>query len=540
MDIKTLHEVGENLFSHRTSLLSLWQEIADNFYPERADFTTHRHIGEEFADNLTTSYPVLIRRDLGNSLQTMLRPTEKTWFHLSTSGDERLGIDAKRWMQWAEDLQRKAMYDRKTQFSRAVREADHDFATFGQCVISIELNKQANGLLYRTWHLRDVAWSENEEGGIGCIFRRWKPKLHDLIRIFGRERVHPEHLRRFEKSPFDEANVKHMVVAADLLDGRQTHPYVSIFFDTDHQQVIEQRGVFSHIYIIPRWQTVSGSQYSYSPATVAGLPDARLLQAMTYTLLEAGEKSVNPPLVAVQEAIRSDVGLYAGGVTWVDAAYDERLGEVLRPISQDYSKIPFGVDIARDVRFQLAEAFYLNKLTLPQRAPEMTAYEVSQRIQQYIREALPLFEPMETEYNGALCEETFNTMLRAGAFGSPFDMPDELRGRELTFKFQSPLHDAIEREKGATYMEGQGFVASTMQIDPNAVHIMDTTKALRDVLNSIRVPARWMRSEDEVKARVQQQEAQVQAAQNAAVMQQGAEAALSLTEVGQQFQAPVV
>jgi hypothetical protein len=54
---------------------------------------------------------------------------------------------------------------------------------------------------------------------------------------------------------------------------------------------------WSLIYVIPRWQTVSGSQYAYSPATVAALPDARLIQAMTLTFFEAGEKATNPPMV---------------------------------------------------------------------------------------------------------------------------------------------------------------------------------------------------------------------------------------------------
>ena len=49
-----------DLFS-RGSLLSLWQNIADNFYPERAEFTLSRTLGEEFADHLSTSYPVLAR-----------------------------------------------------------------------------------------------------------------------------------------------------------------------------------------------------------------------------------------------------------------------------------------------------------------------------------------------------------------------------------------------------------------------------------------------------------------------------------------------
>ncbi|MTV47254.1 portal protein, partial [Streptococcus pneumoniae] len=80
-----------------------------------------------------------------------------------------------------------------------------------------------------------------------------------------------------------------------------------------------------------------GSQYAHSPAVVAALPDARLLQQITAVILEAGEKAITPPMVGVQEAIRGDVAVYAGGITWVDAEYDERLGEVLRPMTSDKS-----------------------------------------------------------------------------------------------------------------------------------------------------------------------------------------------------------
>ncbi len=166
-------EQGKKLFESRASLLSLWQEIADNFYPERADFTTIRNIGCEFADNLTTSYPILARRDLGNALGSMLRPTSKDWFKIRTSENwENLGTDARAWLERAGSIQKRAMYNRRAQFTRATKEADHDFAAFGQAVIQTSLNRNADGLLYRCWHLRDCAWRENEEGMVDTLYRK--------------------------------------------------------------------------------------------------------------------------------------------------------------------------------------------------------------------------------------------------------------------------------------------------------------------------------------------------------------------------------
>jgi hypothetical protein len=128
----------------------------------------------------------------------------------------------------------------------------------------------------------------------------------------------------------------------------------------------------------------------------------------------------------------------------------------------------------------------------------MTAYETGQRVQEYIRNALPLFEPMEVEYNGPLSEDTFELLMRAGVFGSPFEMPEELQGRTIKFMFESPLHDALEREKTQRYLESTSLVANAAAVDPAATHIINNRKALRDALLAGGIPPQWLKSEAEV------------------------------------------
>lgn len=500
-DTEHLIKLGEQLFSKRSGLLSLWQEIAENFYPERADFTGAHNIGADLASNLSTSYPILARRDLGNAFGAMLRPSSKNWKHLRVRGWENVGHAARAWLEQVDVTMTRAMYDRHSQFTRATKEADHDFAAFGQTVIQTSLNRNANGMLYRCWHLRDVAWVEDENGVVSTVFRKWSPTLQDIKRFF-RDKMHPALQSRLEKEPYSETPVWHIIIPTDQsgADKKWKTPYVSFYLDVANKHVMEEVGLKTQEYVIPRWQTVSGSQYAYSPATVAALPDARLIQAMTSVLLEAGEKAVTPPMVAVQEAIRGDISVYAGGITWVDEEYDERMGEVLRPITQDRHGIPLGLDMTRDTRAMIAEAFFLNKISLPQPGNEMTAYEVGQRVQEYIRQALPLFEPMEAEYNGPLCENTFEIMLRAGAFGPMDSIPQELLGEEYSFLFESPLRDATEREKGQRFMEAKSMLADAAALDPGAVHVIDAQAALRDVLRAIGVPTKWTRSEEQAKA----------------------------------------
>ncbi len=206
---------------------------------------------------------------------------------------------------------------------------------------------------------------------------------------------------------------------------------------------------------------------------------------------------------------------------------------MLRPITQDKSGLPFGAEMRRDVMSLLQEAFYLNKLSLPVNGPEMTAYEVGQRVQDYIRQASPIFEPLEHEDNGAICETTFELMMMAGAFGSVEDIPQSIRGKDIGFRFESPLHDAIERQKGQKYMEAKAILADAVALDPTATAHIDSTVALRDVLMSIGMPAKWMRSEDEAAEVIRGQEEKMKAAEVLETMGKGAEVAEMAGKAGQ-------
>lgn len=533
---KDLRELADNTFGKRSGLVSLWQEQADNFYPERADFTIQRHLGAEFASNLSTSYPILCRRELAGSFPTMLRPTQMQWFEMVLANGEKTDHEGRAWLQWATNTMRKAMYDRHSLFARTVVEADNDFATFGQSVPSVRLNDAGDALLYRCWHLRDIAWLENDNGEVDTHFRKWKPQARYLVKKFPKtvdQKIH----KIAQKTPFQTIDCMHFLVPMELYTGdfspvrkfagRDRFPYVAIYFDCMNNSVLEAVPTFNKEYCVERWQTVSGSQYAYSPAAVAALPDARLLQAMTYTLLEAGEKATNPPMVATEQAVRSDINIYAGGVTWVDYDYDERLGDALRPMSIDKSGLPIGIEMQRDSRALLQKAFFLDKLKpfVPSSDPQMTAFQAGQIVAQYIRDALPIFEPMEAERNGQTCDTTFQVMLRAGAFGPPDSMPKSLQGKEIDFQFQSPLHDAIEAQKGHKFLEMKQLIAEAVAMDQNAAAVPNVIDALRDALNGIRVPANWMYSDVQSKQMIADKQAQEQEQMSLAAIQQGAAAA---------------
>lgn len=537
MKLEQLKERADKLFADRGQLVTLWQNLAENFYPQRADFTTKRSIGEELGSDLMTSYPVIACRELSNTFSGMLRPKNKEWFQVSINHEESLDHDGRLWLERATKIQRRAVYDPVAQFVRATKEGDHDFAGFGQCVISTELNRDRTALLHRCWHLRDVAWLEDSEGKICMVARKWRPYAIDLVQQFPKT-ASAALKKKAEKTPYEQVDVMHIVCAGshyveDEKLGR--FPFVSTFIECSKCELLEQVGQKINMYVIPRWQTVSGSQYAYSPATVVALADARMLQSMTAILLEAGEKAVNPPMTARENVLRSDVAIFAGGITYVDQEFDERSGRALELLTNDKSGLPLGLQMQQDMRIQLASAFFLDKVRAPRADKVMTAFEYGQLMEQYIRDALPLFEPMEVEYNGRLMENDFELLLNNGAFGPLDQMPESLSGAETQFKFKNPLQEALDSQKATILQQGRIIVAEGIALDPSVGTIVNVKKSVRDALKGIGTPEDWLRSEDEVQA-IEQAEAQrQQQAQLLASLQQGADIAETASKANLQL-----
>jgi hypothetical protein len=363
--VQELLQIGDRLYSKRFPLLTLWQSFAENFYPVRADMTRVRYISEEFASYLMTGRPVLAHRELANALSSILRPRGMQWFQPKTAFDE-INEDqgCKQWLERAGATMRRVMYDPASQFTRATKEGDADYILFGQCVIEPRINMRRTGLLYRTWHLRDCVWAENSELVIDQFHRKWKLDARALCRLYP-DKVAPEVKTKAEKDPFTEINCRVIVLPADEYDcygkgedayasssddgtdamHRATHGFIQIVIDEDHQTILEETPRPDLGYVIPRWITIGGfSQYAYSPTAIVALPDARMLQQMTLTLIEIGQKIVDPPMIAVGDAIQGGTNLYAGAINWVDPDYDERTGEVLRPITLDHSGLQWGTE----------------------------------------------------------------------------------------------------------------------------------------------------------------------------------------------------
>ena len=550
---RELIEIGDREFSKRFPLLTLWQTFAENFYPIRADFTRARYISEEFASYLMTGRPVLAHRELSSSLSAILRPPGMPWSKAQTDIDAvNKDRSSAAWLAGCDDVMRGVFNDRRSQFKRATKEGDADYVLTGQCVIEPRINAMRDGMLFRCWHLRDCVWTESAELVIDSFHRKWAPEARQLQRFGASQnwQMSSQLDDKVKKDPGRKINCRAIVLPADEYDSFGKYeegytrkrnpkmPFVSIVVDEEHDTILEEVPQRKLGYVVPRWVTIGGfSQYAYSPSAIVALPDGRMLQQMTLMLLEIGSKIVDPPMKAVGDAIQGGVNLYAGAINWVDPDYDERTGSVLEPMQFHPEGLNWGTEYEDKIEKVINEAFYLNVLNLPEYdEKEMTAFEYGERMKQFIRRATPLFDPIREEYNGALCDDVFDTLLHMGAFGSPLDMPPALRGREVSFKFRDPLVAAEEEGTTNSFKNLAQLLGAAMQIDPTLAADVDTDTAFRDAVPGTGAKPTWLRDRDQadqLKAQQRQQQQQdAAAARLGAVADNGSKMANAVENVG--------
>lgn len=528
---KELLARGDGLFTKRFPLLTLWQQCCENFHVMRADYTRKRHFSEEFGSYLMTGRPGLAHRDLTNSLPALMRPRDRQWLWARTP-DERINEDseARGYLDWMSRQQYRAMYDLRAGMVRSLKEADGDYTSVGNAVISVEANQDRDGLQIRCWHPRDVVWTEGMDLKINQVHHKLKMPMRDICKRWP-GMVSEKFKTDCAKTPDAEINVRRIVAPVDEYDlpvkNKARIKYVSIWIDVDNQTLLEETPSARIIYVIPRWVTISGSQYAYSPAVIMGMPDARMLQRIALTMLEAAEKATDPPLKAAAEAISGGVNSGAGMITWVDSDYDERTGPALEHLLPDAHGVQYGAAREERVEGNLDATFFLNQLRMPQVTKDMTAYEASKLYEEFQRNSLPLLEPIEVDYNGNFCTEVFNVCQSIGTFGSPNDVPKILQDQDLRWEFDTPLKAAAEQAKVFAFSNVTDTVVKGMQVDETIKMNVDWNKATREAITGVG-GADWLLPVKQVAALQAQHAQQQQAAQAADQMAHGADAATGM------------
>jgi hypothetical protein len=176
---------------------------------------------------------------------------------------------------------------------------------------------------------------------------------------------------------------------------------------------------------------------------------------------------------------------------------------------------PLGLNMEEQRRNAIRQAFYVDQLLLAQ-GQNMTATEVLQRNEEKMRLLGPVLGRLQSELLQPMISRSFALLLRAGLLPPA---PEQLQGQDIEIEYVSPLAKAQKLTDLQSMLRGFEVMMQVAEIAP-VMDYLDTDKLVKYLVEVTGIPARVIRSDEEVAQlrRQQERQAEAQAAQQQEMM----------------------
>ena len=501
-----------------------YDDLARVLLPRRLGFASTTIEGERRTDDIYDGTPMQSARALANAIGGMLRPGGLP--DVEMQADDDAINQSEEALTWFADSERRlaaAFNNPKARFRQSSGEIDADLVVFGTAALFVGATQSR--LKFRAVALKDATPQFDEDGAPdGMYLKRSMPARH-LRDRFGEGRLSERTREILKRTPEQKIDILHAVLPradgrADALFSRNL-PYSDLWIEIEAKHELSQAGYHELPFIVPRWDTSSGEDMGRSPGMIA-LPDSDTLQAMGETILIAGQRAADPPLAVPNDGVFDAANTFPGGLTYYDVETATAMrGNPFFPIESGMS-LPISRDMQADIREQVRAAFFRNVLNLPIDGPQMTATEIIERKEEFIRELGPIFGRLETDYTAPMVERAFMLMLRAGGF---LPIPQVLSEQNIRFEYESPVKRIRQQIEAAAARMWAMELFEMGQIRPEAIDLVNVDALGRFSADALGIPKQIVNSAETVEGiRAARQEA-MQAQQDQMAVAQAAQVA---------------
>jgi len=239
---------------------------------------------------------------------------------------------------------------------------------------------------------------------------------------------------------------------------------------------------------------------------MTALPDVKMVNKMSEVTIRAAQKQIDPPLMVPDDGFMLPIRTTPGSLNFYRSGTRDRM----EPLNIGANN-PLGLNMEEQRRNAIRQAFYVDQLLLGQ-GPTMTATEVLQRNEEKMRLLGPVLGRLQAELLQPLISRSFALLLRDGLLPAA---PEELQGQDIDIEYVSPLAKAQKLTDLQSMLRGFEIMLQVSQVAP-VMDYLDDDKLVQYLVEVTGMPARVIKSQDEVnRMRRQQAEQQAQAQQQA-------------------------
>ena len=499
-EIKAIIARFQSLEGQRENWQNHFQELADYMLPRKADIVRKRTKGEKRMEQIFDGTALQAVDLLSASLHGMLTSGATPWFHLALK-DPDIGRDTQV-QEWLESTSLKMLKAfNQSNFETEVHEMYVDLVVFGTGCMFVEMDN--NQLRFSTRHIAEFHIAENQYGLVDTLFRKYKMPARQAVLRFGYDNITDYIKKVYEKKPDEEVTILHAVLPRYERDTSKEDsmnmPFASVYICMESKMPLSVGGFQEFPYVVPRFLKATGETMGRSPAMVA-LPDVKMLNLMSKTIIQAAQKQIDPPLLVPDDGFILPIRTNPGGLNF----YRAGSRDTITPLNVG-ANIPIGLQMEEQRRQAIRSAFYVDQL-LSGGAPNMTATEVIQRQEERMRVIGPVLGRLMNEMLRPLVERTFALMLRSEMLD---EAPEVLQGRDVDIEYVSPLARAQKSSSLNNTMKALEILMPLAQALPVGDHL-DPDGLVRHITDALGVPKTVLLSDDEIAQQREQRAIQQQ------------------------------
>lgn len=325
-----------------------WPTARDMYRaPENSD-------GQEYALDVFDSTAINASFRLASNIFSYLMPVGTTWFEFEASDyEDNQNPQIAEWLSKASRITHKEIW--RSNFIREMLAAVRSMVVFGTGVLSVErVDKE---LVYRAYHVGDIAFQENSKGVIDTVFRNVSYTARQAVQEFGEDNL-PDKIKEAADKP-SQANERfkfiHAVFPAKDFDSRKitSKKFRSTYIYVNDKKIVKEDGFNSNPYFIMRFAIAPGELWGRGPV-IEMLPDIRQLNQMQFDFTEASELALHPPMIVDDDGVIGQPVTEPRGIIYKRVGSDDP-----RPWNTG-GNLPITREVLEDKRNVIREGMLLN------------------------------------------------------------------------------------------------------------------------------------------------------------------------------------
>lgn len=509
----------ERLKSSRANFDTLYQSLHNYYYCESDNITEKKARGSEVTKLLDTTS--LDAADVAAAgLSNYLTPESSKWLFLEHPNPAlRNNKEVQNWMHDVADellytFSRSNFYN---QFSIFYKSS----LVYGTASIVTEKDPQDNVRFYniainKHWLTEDARERPNS------YYILYEYTAEQAYSRFG-ETVGSDVKECYQSGANENKKFKYIcyvgyrnIFDPDKLD-KQNMPIRVCWVDVANKKIVKEDGFHSMPCVSHRFYKVAQEVYGYSPAMKA-LPHARLLNAMTDTVLRAAMKQTDPAWAVPDNAFIGRPNFNPRQINFYRRSNLTPRDEIFPLMSG--GNVALGEAEIEGQRQQIRKLFFNDTFQqFSELTKQMTVPEVMERINEKMSLLGPAVGRFIHDVLQPVCEKCVFSLYEDGRLPR---MPDiMLDDPSFEVRFTSRLVQSQRQVEVQNLSAALGYVGQIAQMKPEILDKVDGDKAIDKVFNVIGVDPEILLDEQQVKElrQARQEAAAAMQAQQIALMQ---------------------